>query len=169
MWQTISNISAIVTCVAFLLYLAGHIWAVLKNRDTLYEKFSVLPYDPDSAIEDEDNVFLVDDTGCEFTLESDYGIDTVTVYKVDCNVNADGKFIIKNRTFRGSYKGLRRERLFVRCDLGEVMPTTQLEIKRTDYTIITFLIFESGKNGHILTDNYKFKLTFKGFLYHLCV
>ena len=52
--------------------------------------------------------------------------------------------------------------------LGEIIPTTQIEIKRSDYTIITFDIYESGKNGHLITSNYKFKLTFKGVLYHLC-
>ena len=36
-WR-ISNISSIVTCIAFLLYLAGHIWIVIKNKDNIYEK-----------------------------------------------------------------------------------------------------------------------------------
>ena len=45
MWGIISNISAIVTCVTFILYLAGHIWVVVKNKYTLYEKLTVLPYD----------------------------------------------------------------------------------------------------------------------------
>ena len=38
MWSIISNISSIVTCIAFLLYLAGHIWIVIKNKDNIYEK-----------------------------------------------------------------------------------------------------------------------------------
>lgn len=39
MWSIISNISSIVTCIAFLLYLAGHIWIVIKNKDNIYEKY----------------------------------------------------------------------------------------------------------------------------------
>lgn len=38
MWSIISNISSIVTCIAFLLYLAGHIWIVIKNKDNIYNK-----------------------------------------------------------------------------------------------------------------------------------
>ena len=45
MWGTISNISAIVTCLTFLLYLSGRIWVVYKNRYTFYEEFDVIPYD----------------------------------------------------------------------------------------------------------------------------
>ena len=75
---------------------------------------------------------------------------------------------ITSKDLVNSFDNLNRAKLFVRCDLGEIFPTTQIEIKRSDYTIITFDIYESGKNGHLITGNYKFKLTFKGMLYHLC-
>ena len=83
----ISNISSIVTCVAFLLYLAGHIWVVVKNKHTIYEKITVLPYDSKIDIEDEDNFLVVDANGCEFTLQSDYGINSLKVYKVDNDIH----------------------------------------------------------------------------------
>lgn len=169
MWQVISNISSIVTCIAFILYLAGHIWAVLKNKYTIYEKFTVIPYNSDIDIEDEDNTLIVDDNGCEFSIESEYGITNINIYKVDYAINNDGTLCLNNRKLISSFNHLRKEKLFIRCDLGEVIPTTQLEIKRSDYTVITFDLYESGKNGHIITCNYKYKLTFKGFLYHLCV
>lgn len=41
MWSIISNISSIVTCIAFLLYLAGHIWIVIKNKDNIYHKHNI--------------------------------------------------------------------------------------------------------------------------------
>ncbi len=169
MWDVISNISAIVTCLTFLLYLSGRIWVVYKNRHTLYEQFDVIPYDSSVDIENEDNVLIVDTNGCEFTVKSDYGIDTVNVYKIDYDINNDGTLSLNKRTLKSTYNNLKKEILYVRCDLGEVIPTTQIEIKRTDYTKITFDIYESGKNGHLITCNYKFKLTFKGMLYHLCV
>ncbi len=169
MWDVISNISAIVTCLTFLLYLSGRIWVVYKNRYTLYEQFDVIPYDSSVNIENEDNVLIVDTNGCEFTVKSDYGIDTVNVYKIDYDINSDGTISLNKRTLKSTYNNLKKEILYVRCDLGEVIPTTQIEIKRTDYTKITFDIYESGKNGHLITCNYKFKLTFKGMLYHLCV
>ena len=52
MWSIISNISSIVTCIAFLLYLAGHIWIVIKNKDNIYEKSKCcLLYTSDAADE----------------------------------------------------------------------------------------------------------------------
>lgn len=83
MWGTISNISAIVTCLTFLLYLSGRIWVVYKNRYTLYEEFDVIPYDSNVDIENEDNVLIVDSEGCEFTIKSNFGIETIKIYKLN--------------------------------------------------------------------------------------
>lgn len=165
MWGTISNISAIVTCLTFLLYLSGRIWVVYKNRYTLYEEFDVIPYNSNVDIENEDNVLIVDSEGCEFTIKSNFGIETIKIYKLNYD---SGMNRITSKDLVNSFDNLNRAKLFVRCDLGEIFPTTQIEVKRSDYTIITFDIYESGKNGHLITSNYKFKLTFKGMLYHLC-
>ena len=167
MWTTISNIASIVTCVAFLLYLAGHIWVVVKNRHTIYEKLTVLPIDCD--IEEKDNVLLVDLNGAEFSIESDYGISKLKIYKVDYDINNDGTLKLQSRSLKATYARLNQDKLFIRCDLGEILPTTQFEIERSDYTIVKFDLFVSGKNGHIISANYKFKRTIKSFLYHLCV
>ena len=169
MWDTISNVSSIVTCVAFLLYLTGHIWVVSKSKRTIYEKFTVIPYDSETDIEDEDNCLIVDDMGCEFVLKSEYGISSVNIYKVNYDFDSARTLELKSRELRSSFSGLQQEKLFIRCDLGEFVPTTQFEIERSDYAIITFDIYESGKNGHIIVCNYKYKMTPKSFLYHLCV
>ena len=169
MWGIISNISSIVTCIAFLLYLAGHIWAVLKNKDNIYEKFSVVPYDSNIDIENEDNVLIVDDIGCEFFVESNYGINNVNIYKINYGFDESGNQHFISKQLVKTFKDLITDKLFIRCDLGEVVQTTQIEIKRSDYTVITFDLYESGKNGHVVIGNYKCKLTFKGLLYHLCV
>lgn len=169
MWEIISNISSIVTCVAFLLYLAGHIWVVLKNKHNIYEKFSLILFDDDTDIENEDNVLIVDTNGSEFSLESHYGITNIKIYRVDYSIQNDGKLSLNSKTLKATFDNLDKDKLFLRCDLGEFVPITQFEIRRSDYTIITFDVYENGKNGHITTCNYKYKLTFKGFLYHLCV
>lgn len=169
MWSIISNVSSIVTCVAFILYLVGHIWVVLKNKHTIYEKFTVVPYDSNIDIEEEDNTLIVDDNGCEFSIESEYGISEIKIYKVDYDINSDGTLKLISRKQKSSFSNLKQEKLFIRCDLGEFIPTTQFEIKRSDYAVITFDIYESGKNGHIIVCNYKYKMTPKSFLYHLCV
>lgn len=169
MWQVISNISSIVTCVAFILFLVGHIWVVLKNKYTIYEKFTVVPYDSNIDIEDEDNTLIVDDNGCEFSIESDYGISEIKIYKVDYDINSNGSLHSDNRKLKSTFNNLQKEKLYIRCDLGECIPTTQFEIKRSDYAIINFDLYESGKNGHLITCNYKYKMTLKSLLYHLCV
>lgn len=169
MWNVISNVSSIVTCVAFLLYLAGHIWIVVKNRHALYEKLTVLPFDSKLDIEDEDIFLDVDTNGCEFTLQSDYGINSLKVYKIDNVKKENGTFNPISKQLKGSFENLKKDKLYIRCDLGETIPTTQFEIRRDDYTIITFDLVVSGKNGHIIACNFKPKLTVKGFLYHLCV
>ena len=120
-------------------------------------------------IEEEDNTVIVDDNGCEFVLESEYGISNINIYKVDYDINSDGTLKLTSRKQKSSFSNLNQEKLFIRCDLGEIIPTTQFEIKRSDYVMITFDIYESGRNGQIITCNYKYKMTFKSFLYHLCV
>lgn len=169
MWQVISNVSSIVTCLAFLLYLAGHIWVVLKSKHTIYEKFTIIPYNSDIKIEDENNALIVDEHGCEFMLESEYGINNVNIYKVSYDIKNDGKLKLIKRKPKSSFSNLKQDKLYIRCDLGEFVPKTQFEIKRADYAVITFDIYQSGKNGRIVVCNYKYKMTLKSFLYHLCV
>ncbi len=169
MWTVISNISSIVTCIAFLLYLIGHIWVVLKSKHTIYEKFTVIPYDSSIDIDSQDNTLIIDNVGCEFILRSEYGIENVKIYKVCYNINDDGSLKLLSREHKATFSDLKHEELFIRCDLGEIIPTTQFKIKRSDYAVITFDIYQSGKNGHICISNYKYKMTFKALIYHICV
>ena len=55
MWQIVSNISSIVTCILFVLYVIGHIWKVVVTQNTRYEKFKVVPYNSDFDIDGNDN------------------------------------------------------------------------------------------------------------------
>lgn len=169
MWCIISNVASIVTCIAFLLYLAGHIWVIIKNKDTIYEKLTVIPFDSKIDIMGEDNILIVDSDGCEFTLQSDYGINSLNVYKVVNAINEEGIQQLESKELKKTFKNLNKDKLYIRCNLGELLPTTQFEIKRDDYTTITFDLVQSGKNGHIIVCNFKMQLTFKGLLYHLCV
>lgn len=169
MWNVISNVSSVVTCVAFILYLTGHIWVVIKNRRNIYEKFALVPYEAEKPIEQEKNVLIIDHLGCEFSLESEYGINSIKIYKLDQDPKSPQGYSSHSKTLTATYTDLKTDKLFVRCDLGECVPTTQFEIIRSDYTIITFVLYQSGKAGHIITSDYKYKLTLKGIVYHLCV
>ena len=166
MWNIISNVSSIVTCTLFILYIIGHIWKIIVTKNTRYEKFKVLPFDSDNNIENEDNVIIIDDIGPEFCISSPYGIRTIEIYKViyDNNVSS-----IVSKDLKASHKDLNvNDTLYVRCDLGEVVPTTQITIERMDYTKVTFEIYLSGKNGNIIVDKYKFQMTIQSLIYYLC-
>ncbi|MEG0362125.1 MAG: hypothetical protein RR602_10875 [Longicatena sp.] len=170
MWQLISNIASIATCVLFILYILGQIWKVLVTKATKYEKFNFIPFDDEEDIEQNDNFIKINDTGTKFSLSSTNGIRCVKIYKVKNVIDDKGILIQQAKTLVSTYKNLGvNETLYIQCDLGETVPTTQVEVRRIDFTKITFEIYSSGINGHILTSNYQFNLTFRGFLYYLCV
>ena len=165
MWQCISNISSIVTCFLFLLYLIGHIWKIIDSRNTIYEAFNIYPYDSSIGIEDTEHFIGIDEIGDEFSISSSYGIRNIKIYRIQYDEDH-----ITSRELKASYKDLNiNNTLYVRCSLGECIPISQIEIERMDYTKVTFEPYSSGKNGNIITENYKFKMSFRSFIYHLCM
>ena len=142
MWQIISNISSIVTCTLFVFYVIGHIWKVFVTRNTRYEKFKVLPYNSNSDINDNDNVVIIDDVGEEFCISSTYGIRNIEIYKVAYKLNNNGSTSLLSKELKSTYKDLNiNDTLYVQCDLGECIPTTQITIERMDYTKVTFELY----------------------------
>ena len=144
-------------------------WVAIKNVKTKYERFQILPFDSNAHIYDKDCYLEIDEIGCEFSLKSEYGIEKINVYKYDCSRLAFDEEKERTKTLVKSYSNLKTDELFIKCDLGEVVPTTQIEIIRSDYTIVLFELYTSGKDGHIITSDYKYILTIKSFLYYLCI
>lgn len=170
MWQIISNISSIVTCTLFVFYIIGHIWKVIVTKNTRYEKFKILPYNLNSNIDDNDNVVIIDDVGEEFSISSTYGIRNIEIYKVAYELSDNGSTSLVSKELKSTYKDLNiNDTLYVRCDLGECILTTQITIERMDYTKVTFELYSSGKTGNILVSNYKFKMTMRSLIYYLCI
>lgn len=168
--QWLLNLSSIVTLFLFVLYVIGHIWKVAISKYEKFEKFEVNSFDDNKNEDDYDNVIRVDDVGQEFILSSSYGIRKVDIYNVVYDLQNDGTTKMISKRLVSTYKNLNiNEELFVRCDLGEMIPKIHFEIRRTDYAKVSFDIYSSGKNGHILTTNYKFKMTLKGWIYYLCI
>ena len=66
MWQMISNISAIVTCFTFVLYLIGRILKTIASRDMIFERFEVVPFSNDSDTYNFDNELIIDKSGSVF-------------------------------------------------------------------------------------------------------
>lgn len=170
MWSIVANISSIVTCFLFVLYIIGHIWKAVVTRHTKYEKFEIQELTKNEDIEEYDNAILLDNIGELFTLSSSYGIRNIKVYKVLCEIRNDGEYKLLSKDLKAVYSDLNiNEILYIKCDLGEVMPRIQLEIERADYTKVTCFLGTSGKTGHIVAYDYSFKVTFKSFLYYLCI
>lgn len=170
MWQIISNISSIITCALFILYVIGHIWKVFVTKNTKYEKFKVIPFNSDFDIDDNDNVVIIDNIGDEFSISSHYGIRNIEIYKVTYEISDNGSLSLISKELKSIYKDLNiNDTLYIRCDLGECVPTTQIAIERMDYTKVTFELYSSGKTGNILVTNYNFKMTVRSFIYYLCV
>ncbi len=170
MWQIISNVSSIVTCLLFVLYIVGHIWKVIVTKDTRYEKFKILPFDTGFDADDNDNSIIIDEAGELFSLSSSYGIRNIKLYKVEYMFNDNGTTTLVSKELKHTCKGINiSDTLYIKCELGEIIPTTQIEIERMDYTRVTFELYTSGKNGNILVENYKFKMTLKCFIYYLSV
>ena len=170
MWQIVSNISSIVTCILFVLYVIGHIWKVVVTQNTRYEKFKVVPYNSDFDIDGNDNVVIIDDIGEEFSISSTCGIRNIEIYKVNYEFGDSGSISLISKELKSTYKDLNiNDALYVRCDLGECIPTTQITIERMDYTKVTFELYSSGKTGNIRVSNYNFKMTIRSLIYYLCV
>ena len=170
MWQIVSNISSIVTCILFVLYVIGHIWKVVVTQNTRYEKFKVVPYNSDFDIDGNDNVVIIDDIGEEFSISSTYGIRNIEIYKVNYEFGDSGSISLIYKELKSTYKDLNiNDALYVRCDLGECIPTTQITIERMDYTKVTFELYSSGKTGNIRVSNYNLKMTIRSLIYYLCV
>lgn len=170
MWSTVGNISAIVTCFLFILYIIGHIWKAFITRHTKFEKFQIQELNENDDLEGYDNILIVDNIGETFSLSSSYGIRNIKIYEVSCGIGNDGKIEIQSKKLREVYPQLDIcEPLYIRCDMGELMPRIQLEIERADYTKVTCFLGTSGKNGHMIAYEYSFKMTLKSFLYYLCI
>lgn len=170
MWQIVSNISSIVTCILFVLYVIGHIWKVFVTKNTRYEIFKVLPYNSDFDIDDNDNVVIIDDIGEEFSISSTYGIRNIEIFKINYEFGDNGSISLISKELKSTCKDINiNDTLYVRCDLGECVPTTQITIERMDYTKVTFELNSSGKTGNIIASNYNFKMTIRSLIYYLCV
>ena len=113
---------------------------------------------------------IIDDIGEEFSISSPYGIKNIEIYKVIYEIGDNGSLTLISKELKSTFKDLNiNDTLYIRCDLGECVPTTQITIERMDYTKVTFELYSSGKTGNILVSNYNFKMTIRSLIYYLCV
>lgn len=170
MWNVVSNISSIVTCILFILYIVGRIWKIFATKNLKYEKFIRTDTNTKFGINAYDNVVSIDDEGEEFSISSSYGIRYIKFYKLSYKTSNNNLSNLVSKKLVYIYKDLNiNDLLYVRCDLGECVPSIQISIERMDYVKVTFELYSSGRTGNILVRTYKYKMTIRSWIYYLCV
>ncbi|MGN0338863.1 MAG: hypothetical protein ACI4D0_00045 [Lachnospira sp.] len=175
MLNIISAVSSIITCLLFIFYIIGHVWSYRTNKSFNKERFeniSATNIDVSNAT----RAIVLNDVGTELSLTSSEGIRQVKVYNVEYSFKKDGSCKLVSRKLRGRYGILNpMETLYIMADLGETTPIVQVEILRRDYTVATFDLVESGKNGDVIPmkpdgvkmDKYKVKYGVRSLVYYL--
>ena len=93
-------------------------------------------------------------------------VDYLTLY----NFSHTRPNVVCTKQLKSTYKDLNiNETLYVRCNLGECISTTQITIERMNYAKVTFELYSIGKTGYTLVGNYNFKMTIRSLIYYLCV
>lgn len=170
MWEVVSNISSIITCILFILYIIGRIWKIFVTKNLKYEKFIRTDTNTEFGINSYDNVIFIDDEGEEFSISSSYGIRCIKFYKLSYRPSNNSLSSLASKKLVHTHKNLNiNDLLYVRCDLGECVPSIQICIERMDYVKVIFELYSSGRTGNILVRTYKYKMTIRSLIYYLCV
>lgn len=184
MWRTISEISSLITCILFITYLAGRIWRIWESRCTRSEDIKFLPVNPygdylfgesdDYSLDEYDdesgNVIYADKEGEQFSIASRSGIRKIEVYEINNRLGEGGKLITyskKNLKCKQKFEDYFKP-VYIRCNLGELFPVSLFIIQRMDYSVISFELFQSKRNGMPVKENCKCKTTLRTILYYLC-
>ena len=163
-WTLISNISAIVTCTAFILYLIGHIWAVHISKNKIFEKFEFVN---EKDIDNIEYVDFAEEYGRIFSVSSPEGIRNIKIFETQ--QNHDDCFEMNKGRLLKEVKNVKpNQKTYIRANFTDISSNIYLEIKRSDYIKISFLVSDSGKDGSFEQVNYNSKMTFMSWLYYLC-
>lgn len=163
-WLLISNISAIVTCTAFILYLIGHIWAIHISKNKIFEKFEFVN---EKDIDNIEYIDFAEEYGQIFSVSSPEGIRSIRIFEAQQKSN--DCFAMDKRRLLKEVKNVKpNQKIYIRANFTDISSNIYLEIKRSDYIKISFLVADSGKDGSFEQINYNSKMTFISWLYYLC-
>lgn len=165
MMQTISNISSIITAVTFFAYLIGRFIRIGFSKYNTHERFTVYKREKSGRDIDEETNFLeITSVGDEFIVEAENDVRKIAFFR--CNFENDfGKIKSMDKIGEWGHLGA-HDKLYVRCDLGEFLPFIRVEIERLDFTKVSFNLNTSGKNGDLISYNYKYTTGIKSILYY---
>lgn len=166
LWNIITNMSTIITCILFFAYIIGHIWKIKISKKLLYEKFQ-MEYLSDDEIESLDRFIDLDSKYGEiFSISSPNGINTICFYEINYNEN-NGK-IEKGKLIKKINDIDVNEKVYVRDIIPEGIPKLYIALEKTDYIKIEFAVSTNGKNNEFVKTDYKCKMSLKSWIYYLC-
>lgn len=164
MWETISNVSGLITCILFIAYIIGHIWTIYISKNAIFEKFEF------ENITDDDDIDYIDlggEYGSIFSISSPNGIREVKIFGVDLDENSE-EFFIKGDFIKKIENIKPNEKLYIKAQFMDFSSNIYLEVQRTDYIKFCFIVADSGRDGSFVQKNLKIKMPFKSWLYYLC-
>ena len=165
MWDKIGNISAIATLVLFVAYIIGHVWRIALLKDTLQEKFELVELTDD--VRDSDYYAdFAEEGGQVFAVSSPNGIRHIMFFEIllDSDMQAYGKRILKE-----FYRVEPNQRVYAHVKIPDSCARIGVEILKNDRMKIEFGIADSGKNGALVKENYKCRMTLESWVYYLCM
>ena len=169
MWEIITNISSVFTCILFIMYIIGHIWIIYISKDKIFEKLE-FEYIEDKDYEKYQENYFIDlagEYGSLFSISSPEGIKKIKVFGVDRIEEPEIEYIKGH--FIEEFSNIKpNEKVYFRGYFSDFSSNISLEIERGDYIKTFFIVSESERNGEIYQMNQKSKMTFKSWIYYLC-
>ncbi len=167
LFNFLSNLSSIITCVLFIFFLIGKCFTIKRALMSYQENFTL------SISSEKINLNIVDswdvsdnNTKIPLILSSNDGLIYVKCYKYRFNESTH-KF--KKGDLVYEYHNLKKSQgLEILSDFPEGYPHFILEYLRFDYVKCVCFLAYNGKNGFFV-DNVSNRLTFRAFLYYLTV
>ena len=167
MWESISNVSGLITCILFIAYIIGHIWAIHISRNEIIEDITFERVDELENIEDLDIIDLAGENGKIFSIVSPKGIRNLKVFGVELDKNSKDIFV-KGDFIKELNDIKAKEKVYFKGEFLWYPSNIYIEFERIDYIKVSLIVGESGKDGSATCWGYKTKMGFKSWLYYLC-
>lgn len=167
MWETISNVSGLITCILFIAYIIGHIWTIFIQKEAIFEKINFENFDDEYIDIDYIDFTNNSEYGQIFSISSPLGINRVSIYSVERDENNELEFKM-GKLLKTISHIAQNDKLYIKTELFDCFPSLYIEIQRADYIITSYAITDSGRDGSLIQLDYKVKMTLKSWLYYLC-
>lgn len=164
-WNTIANVSSIVTCTTFVIYLIGRICMICRQTKRKTETMSFEAEEDLQMKEVLDNTNYLDMAGMcgkTFSIMSPEGIQQIKIFEIK-------PF---NKPSKSNIRHIKRhlepnEKFYIRAEFYDVGSNVYIEMLRADYVKTQFIVADSGRNGSFVAEVYQNHTTLRSILYYL--